>query len=248
MMRSLLEALSVLALWTAWFSLGNMGFAVWLLGGGAGALLVGMLYWPKHRAAHPIIAGYVAPVRRPTPAAPEYRFGPPLCPVCASVLQQVEEDGLLLDVCRDGCGGIWFDNHELRQAADPARAAATTAVVAARPVALPAEAFELKRCCPRCAGIIMQRRRFSESCRVDIDACPACGGIWLDHGEFEKISAHLAAAAEPAPDPMQAATLDPQAAILVAQLQAEMRKSRDRSQSRHKLCSFIGRKYHGRSI
>ena len=46
-------------------------------------------------------------------------------------------------------------------------------VVAAAKIALP---------CPRCSGVPLSARMTAQG--VEIDACPSCGGIWLDRGEI----------------------------------------------------------------
>ena len=35
------------------------------------------------------------------------------CPVCSSVMSRMEAEGVTVDVCAGGCGGIWFDWFEL---------------------------------------------------------------------------------------------------------------------------------------
>ncbi|MCI5132302.1 MAG: hypothetical protein D3904_12480, partial [Candidatus Electrothrix sp. EH2] len=31
------------------------------------------------------------------------------CPVCNNPLTEVSIENIRLDICKDGCGGIWFD-------------------------------------------------------------------------------------------------------------------------------------------
>ncbi len=38
--------------------------------------------------------------------------------------------------------------------------------------------------CPKCGTALRQR----EHRGVKVDECPSCGGIWLDHGEFEELA------------------------------------------------------------
>jgi hypothetical protein len=35
------------------------------------------------------------------------------CPVCSNVMTKMEAEGVTVDVCAGGCGGIWFDWFEL---------------------------------------------------------------------------------------------------------------------------------------
>ena len=44
-----------------------------------------------------------------------------------------------------------------------------------------------KRPCPKCSNQPMQRHYFSVRREVEIDACPTCGGVWLDTGELAAI-------------------------------------------------------------
>jgi uncharacterized protein len=39
-------------------------------------------------------------------------------------------------------------------------------------------------CCLKCTSVL-DKAQVEE---VEVDVCPACGGLWLDHGEIEKIS------------------------------------------------------------
>jgi Zn-finger nucleic acid-binding protein len=32
------------------------------------------------------------------------------CPACKNVLQEMTVDNVTVDICKGGCGGIWFDN------------------------------------------------------------------------------------------------------------------------------------------
>lgn len=165
--------------------------------------------------------------------------GPPICSACGSVLLQMACDDLVLDVCQDGCGGIWFDNFEVRQATESISAieedwllrATTTSPVHVDP--------SPKRPCPKCDGTRMLRHQFSDSCHIEIDECPRCGGIWLDAGEFEQIQASLAQQEESTPN----TALDPEAALLMAGLVGEMKQERQQTQARRSLHMFLGRRY-----
>lgn len=43
--------------------------------------------------------------------------------------------------------------------------------------------------CPKCQNPLREREReVSAGDIVVMDACPACGGIWLDRGELEKLT------------------------------------------------------------
>jgi len=90
---------------------------------------------------------------------------------------------MTLDVCYGGCGGIWFDATELDRV--DARTATTLHTIWQAPVGK--VNLTGPRICPRCPEQGLDRKWFSDLRKVEIDQCPACGGIWLDAGEFSRI-------------------------------------------------------------
>jgi Zn-finger nucleic acid-binding protein len=111
------------------------------------------------------------------------------CPDCHVPLHSTEYLGVRIDEC-PSCLGRWFDRDELRRAkdhTDPDLRWLDFDAFAGGP-SDPPPASE-GRDCPRCLvtmGVIVY-----ESSGVCIDKCAKCLGIWLDHGEFEKIVRHL---------------------------------------------------------
>ena len=109
------------------------------------------------------------------------------CPACKSELRQKGAGGMTVDVCLGGCGGIWFDQGELSRVSALAASSLHTIWSLRRgPVTLTEP-----RPCPRCSGQVLERKWFSDAKKVEIDQCPACGGVWLDDGEFSKIYGEL---------------------------------------------------------
>jgi Zn-finger nucleic acid-binding protein len=111
------------------------------------------------------------------------------CPDCQAQLRQTDYRGVRIDECPQ-CRGRWFDRDELRRAKDctdqdlrwldfdPFARNADTSPDTPK-----------GRLCPRCSvamGVIAY-----ETSGVLIDKCAGCHGVWLDHGEFEKIVKHL---------------------------------------------------------
>jgi Zn-finger nucleic acid-binding protein len=105
------------------------------------------------------------------------------CPACKNPLREKGAGGMTLDVCYGGCGGIWFDATELERVS--ARAAATLHTIWNVPVS--SVKLTEPRMCPRCPELVLERKWFSDSRKVEIDQCTKCGGIWLDAGEFSRI-------------------------------------------------------------
>jgi Zn-finger nucleic acid-binding protein len=110
------------------------------------------------------------------------------CPACGNALSARRAGSIDVDVCDGGCGGVWFDNFELRKIDE-------SGVEAIRDVprdsSLRVDESSRRRC-PKCADQMMLRRFFSRLRRTQIDECPNCAGIWLDAGEFDAIQAELA--------------------------------------------------------
>lgn len=108
------------------------------------------------------------------------------CPACFNELSSLTLGKLTVDVCRGGCGGIWFDAFELQQVDEPHEPGAPWLVDIERDPHLHVDA-QRKRACPRCPDVFLKRRHFSAKRRLEVDECPGCGGYWLDAGELEKI-------------------------------------------------------------
>jgi len=108
------------------------------------------------------------------------------CPACSNDLTPTAIGDVTVDVCKDGCGGVWFDNFELSKfdEAHEACGEQLLSVEAGAPVNVDAKA---RRNCPKCADIVMQQHFFSVKRGVTVDECPRCGGIWLDAGELRQI-------------------------------------------------------------
>jgi len=108
------------------------------------------------------------------------------CPVCDRELSELVLGDLRVDVCRGGCGGIWFDNFELQKADHPSDFAGVVLEEVERDDSIQVDANRRRRC-PRCEELVMMRHFFSQKRRVEVDTCPGCGGTWLDHGELDQI-------------------------------------------------------------
>ena len=108
------------------------------------------------------------------------------CPACSNQLSQVDVRGVEVDVCKGGCGGIWFDNYEFKKFDEPHEHAGEALLEVEIDPNVNVDHSE-KRNCPRCENIIMMRRFFSVKKAVELDECAGCAGIWLDTGELAHI-------------------------------------------------------------
>ena len=108
------------------------------------------------------------------------------CPACGNPLRELTAGDVVVDVCRGGCGGIWFDNRELKKFDEPHEEAGQDLLDVERDPSVSVD-HSAERKCPRCDGVTMLRHFFSIKHEVELDECPGCGGMWLDAGELGKI-------------------------------------------------------------
>ena len=94
--------------------------------------------------------------------------------------------GVAVDVCSNGCGGMWFDQGELRKFDEPSEAVGEALLTVA-----PADGVVVdvarRYDCPKCPDTEMMRHFASTKRSVTVDECPNCRGFWLDAGELGKI-------------------------------------------------------------
>lgn len=111
------------------------------------------------------------------------------CPACQKEMTKVfvPSEGVNVDICLDGCGGIYFDTREFKYF-DEQDENIDEIVKAAEGRTFQPVNENLPRTCPVC-GARMVKNYASVKKEVKIDECYACGGKFLDHGELEKIRA-----------------------------------------------------------
>lgn len=105
------------------------------------------------------------------------------CPACGGTLEEAEVQDITVDVCKNGCGGIWFDNYELNKVDEPHESLGEVLLELHREENQHVD-HDHQRDCPKCEGTPMMRHFFSVKHEVEVDECPRCGGYWLDHGEL----------------------------------------------------------------
>jgi len=109
------------------------------------------------------------------------------CPACGNALTKTRAGAIAVDVCQQGCGGVWFDNHELKKVDEQHEAEGEELLeIEHGTVSLDPDH---RRKCPRCGDFALRQHFFSVARSVAIDECPGCAGIWLDAGELGQIRA-----------------------------------------------------------
>ena len=108
------------------------------------------------------------------------------CPACDNQLEQRIVGDVAVDVCNNGCAGIWFDNHELQHVDEQHEAAGESLLQIAKNPQTSVDHSE-KRFCPKCESQKMMKHFMSVKREGEVDECPNCGGFWLDAGELGQI-------------------------------------------------------------
>lgn len=109
------------------------------------------------------------------------------CPACGKDMEKVfiPTEGINLDICTQGCGGIYFDNREFENFDE--KDEDISAILSK----IENKEFEkvdtsAERHCPNC-GAKMVKNSTSVHNEIEVDDCYSCGGKFLDRDELIKI-------------------------------------------------------------
>ena len=107
------------------------------------------------------------------------------CPACGKIMKKIylEDQGFCVDVCLDGCGGLWLDNRELNKI-DEQHEDITPLKDAYKGKTFEKVDVTKKRNCPLCHKP-MVRNSVSAKQEIYIDECYQCGGKFFDKDELE---------------------------------------------------------------
>jgi len=109
-----------------------------------------------------------------------------ICPACGETMKKVKtKEGLNIDICTEGCGGIWFDNRELTKFDEENEDAEDILNELKNKTFKKVDKDEI-RICPVCNSK-MVKNKYSVNSSVEIDECYNCGGKFLDNNELEEI-------------------------------------------------------------
>ncbi len=124
------------------------------------------------------------------------------CPACQKEMTKVfvPSEGVNIDICLDGCGGMYFDTREFKYF-DEQHENIEEILKAIEGKTFIKVNEELPRTCPVC-GARMVKNYSSVKKEIQIDECYACGGKFLDHGELEKIRSEYLTEADRSADIM----------------------------------------------
>lgn len=107
------------------------------------------------------------------------------CPVCKGSMAEQSFGEVKVDVCKDGCKGIWFDWVELVKL-DEKNEGFGNALKEALNYPRSNDNNRSQINCPKC-NKLMFAHKYQSSKEVNVDECYFCGGFFLDSGEFKVI-------------------------------------------------------------
>ena len=125
------------------------------------------------------------------------------CPACQKEMIMIFEpsQGVNIDICLNGCGGIYFDNRKFNYY-DEQHENIEVIINSIEGKTFESVDETLPRTCPVC-GARMAKHYASIKKEVLIDDCLSCGGKFLDNGELQRIRAEYATEQERSDDVMK---------------------------------------------
>ena len=112
------------------------------------------------------------------------------CTSCGNNLVAVTESGIQIDVCSNGCGGIWFDAGELEKLDEEHEAISNSSLFSGKNQnTVVVDRARIKKC-PKCITEDLERKCNYFDYDIEIDSCKKCSGVWLDSGELRQLRGH----------------------------------------------------------
>lgn len=111
------------------------------------------------------------------------------CPACGEEMIKVfmPIQGVNIDVCVNGCGGIYFDNREFSKFDTPNDDITPLLEVFKNKEFKKTDETQTRQC-PVCKSN-MVKNFTNENHEIEVDECYTCGGKFLDYKELDKIRA-----------------------------------------------------------
>lgn len=110
------------------------------------------------------------------------------CPIDKEDFEKAIFYGIEVDYCQK-CLGLWLEEEELRLAKDTKDRGLRWLDIDLWKDRLKFKISKGERLCPACR-LPLYEVRYGDS-NIIIDICNLCHGVWLDRGEFKKISSYL---------------------------------------------------------
>lgn len=119
-----------------------------------------------------------------------------MCPACGEEMKKVyiKSADCNVDICIQGCGGIFLDNREL-QKFDEEHENIDEILAAYKDKNYNKVNENSQRICPYCKSVMVKHHTGKEK-ETEIDECYSCGAVFLDYGELEAIREQISKKAD----------------------------------------------------
>ena len=101
------------------------------------------------------------------------------CPACKNILTKIVQAGVKVLACRGECGGLWFNQSQVRRLEKIKPGLGTLFLKLKR-----ADGIKFYRgvehICPQCKTTLLCRHFFSKEWDTEVNQCAKCGGFWVD--------------------------------------------------------------------
>ena len=105
------------------------------------------------------------------------------CLRCSQTMVLIQNRGVDIEYCENGCGGLWFDRHEFKKMDEHFELEDAVRERLKKSPKITVDVSE-QLSCPHCVKYVMRPFMFKPGSRVIVDECPGCAGIWLDGTEL----------------------------------------------------------------
>jgi len=111
------------------------------------------------------------------------------CPACGKDLKTIKAGDVELEICTDGCAGIWFDRNELLKFDEPHEFLPKILLEHSAKVDTLKLDSSHKKMCPKCENepLVKQFIDHKNENEIEIDQCWKCAGVWMDTGEINSL-------------------------------------------------------------
>ena len=108
------------------------------------------------------------------------------CPLCGNEMKKVylNEQKMHIDICLDGCGGIFLDNREFEKI-DDAHENVDEIIASIEGKVFEKVEASAQKICPVCNVPMVEIGAGKGNVRIDY--CNGCGAKFLDNGELQRI-------------------------------------------------------------
>lgn len=161
------------------------------------------------------------------------------CPECNIPLTPFSFHSVALDECKQ-CGGIWFDDGELKRCQAAGASALVELEEEVKPEIMLLDEHDHSRNCPVC-NLRLTTYKYLYTSEILLDECESCYGVWVQEGELQKMAEFLEGERAPTGDDAML-QLRAEAAGLMATMDQQTAATRTRTNRIVRFCGVLSRR------